>query len=46
MAATKDLLTVTGTTTFDANHNPSKDVAILAIRDGKKTFLGTIVPEM
>jgi len=46
MAATKDFLTVTGTTTLDENHNPQKDVAVLEIKGGKKTFVGTIVPEM
>ena len=46
LAATKDLMTVTGNTTFDENHNPNKDVAILEIRDARKVFAGTIVPEM
>jgi branched-chain amino acid transport system substrate-binding protein len=41
---TKDVLTVTGTTTFDEEHNPQKDLGILGIKDGKKRFIGTIVP--
>jgi branched-chain amino acid transport system substrate-binding protein len=46
MEATKDLMTVTGTTTLDENHNPQKDVAILEIKDGRIAFVGTVVPEM
>jgi branched-chain amino acid transport system substrate-binding protein len=44
LEATKDLMTVTGATTFDADHNPQKDVGILEIKGGKKVFAGTIVP--
>ncbi|MDR1965171.1 MAG: ABC transporter substrate-binding protein [Synergistaceae bacterium] len=44
LEATKDVLTVTGTTTFDEDHNPQKDLGILQIKDGKKQFIGTIVP--
>ena len=44
LEATKDFITVTGTTTFDADHNPNKDIGILAIQGGKKVFVGTIVP--
>ncbi|MDR1650298.1 MAG: ABC transporter substrate-binding protein [Synergistaceae bacterium] len=46
LEATKDLPTVTGVTTLDADHNPQKDIGILEIKDGKKTFVGTVVPEM
>jgi branched-chain amino acid transport system substrate-binding protein len=44
LEATKDLLTVTGNTTFDADHNPQKDIGILEIKDAKKVFVGTVVP--
>jgi branched-chain amino acid transport system substrate-binding protein len=46
LEATKDLATVTGVTTLDAEHNPQKDIGILEIKNGKKTFVGTVVPEM
>jgi len=46
LEATKDLQTVTGITTLDADHNPQKDIGVLEIREGKKTFIGTVVPEM
>ncbi|GHV26800.1 branched-chain amino acid ABC transporter substrate-binding protein [Synergistales bacterium] len=41
---TKNLELVTGKTTMDQQHNPQKDVGILEIKDGKKVFVGTIVP--
>jgi branched-chain amino acid transport system substrate-binding protein len=44
LEATKDLPTVTGNTTFDADHNPQKEIGILEIKGGKKVFAGTIVP--
>jgi branched-chain amino acid transport system substrate-binding protein len=44
LEATQDLPTVTGNTTFDADHNPLKDIGVLEIKDGKKQFIGTIVP--
>jgi branched-chain amino acid transport system substrate-binding protein len=46
LEATKDLPTVTGITTLDADHNPQKDIGILEIKNGKKTFVGTVVPEL
>ena len=46
LETTKDLPTVTGVTTLDADHNPQKDIGILEIKNGKKTFVGTVVPEM
>ncbi|MDR1514145.1 MAG: ABC transporter substrate-binding protein [Synergistaceae bacterium] len=42
---TKDLPTVTGVTTLDKDHNPQKDIGVLEIKNGKKEFVGTIVPE-
>jgi branched-chain amino acid transport system substrate-binding protein len=44
LETTKDVPTVTGNTTLDAEHNPQKDIGILEIKDGKKVFIGTIVP--
>jgi branched-chain amino acid transport system substrate-binding protein len=46
LEATKNLPTVTGITTLDADHNPQKDIGILEIKDGKKRFVGTVVPEV
>jgi branched-chain amino acid transport system substrate-binding protein len=42
---TKDLPTVTGVTTLDKDHNPQKDIGVLEIKNAKKEFIGTVVPE-
>ncbi|MDR0616281.1 MAG: ABC transporter substrate-binding protein [Synergistaceae bacterium] len=42
---TKDLPTVTGVTTLDSDHNPQKDIGVLEIRNAKKEFVGTVIPE-
>ncbi|MDR0765180.1 MAG: ABC transporter substrate-binding protein [Synergistaceae bacterium] len=44
LEATKDVPAVTGATTFDADHNPQKDIGILEIKNGKKVFVDTVVP--
>ncbi|MDR1134458.1 MAG: ABC transporter substrate-binding protein [Synergistaceae bacterium] len=44
LEATENVLTVTGKTTLDADHNPQKDIGILEIKEGKKVFVGTVVP--
>jgi branched-chain amino acid transport system substrate-binding protein len=46
LEATKNLETVTGTTTLNANHDPEKDLGIVEIKDGRKQFIGTIRPEI
>ncbi|MBQ7263675.1 MAG: ABC transporter substrate-binding protein, partial [Synergistaceae bacterium] len=43
---TKDLPTVTGVTTINATHDAEKDMGIVEIRGGKKTFLGLVTPEV
>lgn len=43
---TKDLPTVTGVTTINATHDAEKDMGIVEIRGGKKTFLGLVTPEI
>jgi len=42
----KDLPTVTGMTTINATHDAEKDMGIVEIRDGKKTFIGIVKPEV
>jgi branched-chain amino acid transport system substrate-binding protein len=44
LAETKDFHGVTGVTTIDANRDASKPAAILAIKDGKLSFLKTVAP--
>ncbi|HEY5079855.1 MAG TPA: ABC transporter substrate-binding protein [Opitutaceae bacterium] len=44
LAATKDFSGATGLTTIDANRDASKPATIIAIRDGKLTFLETVAP--
>jgi branched-chain amino acid transport system substrate-binding protein len=43
---TKDIPTVTGMTTMNATHDAEKELGIVEIRDGKKQFIGTVVPEV
>jgi branched-chain amino acid transport system substrate-binding protein len=35
---------VSGKITFDAQHNPIKSAAIVQVKDGAKTFAGTVNP--
>ena len=42
---TKDLPTVTGITTINVTHDAEKDMGIVEIRDGKKVFIGTVIPD-
>ena len=42
----KDLPTVTGMTTINATHDAEKDMGIVEIRNGKKTFIGIVKPEV
>ena len=46
LEATKGLPTVTGITTINATHDAEKDMGIVEIRGGKKTFVGIVVPEV
>jgi len=46
LETTKDLPTVTGMTTINATHDAEKDMGIVEIRNGKKTFVGIVVPEV
>ena len=46
LETTKGLPTVTGTTTINATHDAEKDMGIVEIRNGKKTFVGIVVPEV
>ncbi|MBQ9528381.1 MAG: ABC transporter substrate-binding protein [Fretibacterium sp.] len=46
LEATKDLPTVTGVTTINATHDAEKEMGIVEIRNGKKTFLGLVKPEV
>ena len=46
LEATRDLPTVTGMTTINATHDAEKDMGIVEIRGGKKTFVGIVVPEV
>ncbi len=46
LETTKDLPTVTGMTTINATHDAEKDMGIVEIRGGKKTFVGIVVPEV
>ena len=46
LQTTKDLPTVTGITTINSTHDAEKDMGIVEIRDGKKQFVGIVVPEV
>ncbi len=46
LETTKDLPTVTGITTINATHDAEKEMGIVEIRNGKKTFLGLVKPEV
>ncbi len=46
LEATKGLPTVTGMTTINATHDAEKDMGIVEIKNGKKTFIGIVQPEV
>ncbi|MFH1982067.1 MAG: ABC transporter substrate-binding protein [Pseudomonadota bacterium] len=46
LATTKDFEGVTGATTINATHDAEKPVGLVIIKDGKKTYIGSITPEL
>ena len=46
LAQTKNFEGVTGSTTINASHDAEKPVGLVTIKDGKKTYIGEITPEM
>jgi branched-chain amino acid transport system substrate-binding protein len=46
LAATKGFVGVTGTTTINETHDAEKPVGLVMIKDGKKTYIGAITPEL
>jgi branched-chain amino acid transport system substrate-binding protein len=46
LAATKGFEGVTGSTTINATHDAEKPVGLVQIKDGKKTYIGSITPEL
>jgi branched-chain amino acid transport system substrate-binding protein len=46
LAATKGFVGVTGTTTINETHDAEKPVGLVKIKDGKKTYIGAITPEL
>lgn len=45
LATTNDLSGVTGTITFDAQHNPMKSAVVIEMKDGKYTFKDKVMPK-
>lgn len=45
LETTKDFPGVTGSTTMNETHDAVKDVGIVEIKNGKKVFLGTVIPQ-
>jgi branched-chain amino acid transport system substrate-binding protein len=45
LEATQNFPAVTGLTTINETHDAVKDIGIVEIRDGKKLFIGTVIPE-
>lgn len=45
LAATADYEGATGTITFDENRNPRKPIVMIAVKDGKKVYAGSIPPQ-
>jgi branched-chain amino acid transport system substrate-binding protein len=37
---------VTGSTTINATHDAEKPVGLVQIKDGKKTYIGSITPKL
>jgi branched-chain amino acid transport system substrate-binding protein len=46
LAATKGFEGVTGSTTINATHDAEKPVGLVQIKDGKKTYIGSITPQI
>ncbi len=46
LAETKGFAGVTGATTINATHDAEKPVGLVQIKDGKKTYVGEITPEL
>jgi branched-chain amino acid transport system substrate-binding protein len=46
LAATKGFMGVTGSTTINATHDAEKPVGLVQIKDGKKTYIGSITPQI
>ncbi len=46
LAETKGFVGVTGLTTINETHDAEKPVGIVLIKDGKKTYVGSIQPEL
>jgi branched-chain amino acid transport system substrate-binding protein len=46
LAATKGFMGVTGSTTINASHDAEKPVGLVQIKDGKKTYIGSITPQI
>jgi len=46
LAATKGFEGVTGSTTINATHDAEKPVGLVQIKDGKKSYIGSITPQL
>ena len=46
LAATKGFVGVTGNTTINPTHDAEKPVGVVLIKNGKKTYKGSIIPEL
>jgi branched-chain amino acid transport system substrate-binding protein len=46
LATTKGFEGVTGSTTINATHDAEKPVGLVQIKDGKKTYIGSITPQL
>jgi branched-chain amino acid transport system substrate-binding protein len=46
LAETKGFEGVTGSTTINATHDAEKPVGLVQIKDGKKTYIGSITPQL
>jgi branched-chain amino acid transport system substrate-binding protein len=46
LAETKGFEGVTGATTINATHDAEKPVGLVKIKDGKKTYIGSITPQL
>jgi branched-chain amino acid transport system substrate-binding protein len=46
LAETKGFEGVTGSTTINATHDAEKPVGLVQIKDGKKTYIGSITPKL
>ena len=46
LAATKGFEGVTGATTINATHDAEKPVGLVVIKDARKTYIGSIIPEL